>query len=106
MRWREYGERLSKERRGVLRTGEGEVASVVLDAATAGGARALGVPAGRVEAGLWGDFAVIDLEHPSLEGCEVETLGEALVTGADNGVVRGTYVGGNWRQSRSGLPST
>jgi hypothetical protein len=44
---------------------------------------------------------VIDLEHPSLVGCEVETLAEALVTGADNGVVLGTYVGGNWRKSRS-----
>jgi hypothetical protein len=42
---------------------------------------------------------VIDLEHPSIQGCEAETLGEALVSGADNGVVQGTYVGGNWRES-------
>jgi hypothetical protein len=45
---------------------------------------------------------LIDLEHPSLAGCEVETLAEALVTGADNGVVLGTYVGGNWKKKRSG----
>jgi cytosine/adenosine deaminase-related metal-dependent hydrolase len=63
----------------------------VLNAATAGGARALGLRAGRIE------VVVIDLEHPSLAGCEVDTLAEALVSGADNGVVRGTYVGGNWR---------
>ncbi len=99
MRWLEYGQRLRKERRGLLRNGEGEVASTLLDAATAGGARALGVSAGRIDVGHWGDLVVIDLEHPSLAGCEVETLAEALVTGADNGVVRGTYVGGNWRKS-------
>ncbi len=103
MRWLEYGQRLRKERRGVLRSGEGEVASTVLEAATAGGARALGLSAGRIEAGQWGDLVVIDLEHPSLQGCEAETLAEALVTGADNGVVRGTYVGGNWRESRRHL---
>ena len=99
MRWLEYGQRLRKERRGVLRNEEGEVASVVLGAATAGGARALGIPAGRIAAGDCADLVVIDLEHPSIQGCEGEILAEALVTGADNGVVRGTYVGGSWRES-------
>ncbi|MFL5461382.1 MAG: formimidoylglutamate deiminase [Gemmatimonadales bacterium] len=106
MRWLEYGQRLRKERRGMLRSGEGEVAATVLGAATAGGARALGVPTGRIEVGHWGDLVVIDLEHPSLEGSEAETLAEALVTGADNGVVLGTYVGGNWRKSRNAGQST
>ena len=101
MRWLEYGQRLRKERRGLLRTAEGEVASALLDAATAGGARALGIPAGRIDVGHWGDLVVIDLEHPSLAGCEVETLAEALVSGADNGVVRGTYVGGSYRSAAS-----
>ena len=100
MRWLEYGQRLRKERRGVLRNGEGEVASVLLGAATAGGARALGVPAGRIDTGNWADLVVIDLEHPSIQGCEAETLAEALVSGADNGVVGGTYAGGSWRDSR------
>jgi formimidoylglutamate deiminase len=97
MRWLEYGQRLRTEKRGALRSGEGLVAPTVLEAATVGGAQALGVPAGRIEAGRWGDLAVIDLEHPSLAGCDVERLAEALVTGADNGVVLGTYVGGSWR---------
>ena len=85
IRWLEYGQRLRNEKRGVLRSGEGEVAPAVLGAATAGGARALGLPAGRIDVGHWADLAVIDLEHPSLAGCEVETLAEALVSGADNG---------------------
>ena len=36
---------------------------------------------------------------PRSPGYDLETLAEALVSGADNGVVRGTYVGGNWRKS-------
>ena len=100
MRWLEYGQRLRTEKRGALRSGEGLVAPTALDAATLGGAQALGVAAGRIEAGRWADFAVIDLEHPSLAGCDAEHLAEALMTGADNGVVLGTYVGGSWRGTR------
>ena len=37
---------------------------VLLEAATAGGAQALGVEAGRIEPGLWADFAAIDLDSP------------------------------------------
>ncbi len=105
MRWLEYGQRLRTEKRGALRSGEGHVAPTVLDAATIGGAKALGVQAGRIEAGHWADLAVIDREHPSLAGCDAEHLAEALVTGADNGVVLGTYVGGNWRQTRGAVGS-
>jgi formimidoylglutamate deiminase len=100
MRWLEYGQRLRTEMRGALRSAEGLVAPTALDAATLGGAQALGVPAGRIEAGRWGDLAVIDLDHPSLAGCDAEHLAEALMTGADNGVVLGTYVGGSWRGTR------
>ena len=102
MRWLEYGQRLRTGRRGTLQDGAGEVAPVLLDAATAGGARALRLPAGRIAAGLWADLAVVDLDHPSLAGCEAEHLAEALVAGADNGVVVGTYVGGRWRATRGG----
>jgi formimidoylglutamate deiminase len=101
MRWLEYGQRLRQERRGMLRNREGEVAPTVIHAATAGGAAALGIPAGQIETGNWADLVVIDLEHASLAGCEVDTLAESLVSGADNGVVRGTYVGGNWRAAKS-----
>jgi formimidoylglutamate deiminase len=100
MRWLEYGQRLRTEKRGALRGGEGEVAPTVIEAATAGGARALGLPAGRIEARQWADLALIDLAHPSLAECGTEHLAEGLVCGADNGVVRGTYVGGRWRESR------
>jgi formimidoylglutamate deiminase len=104
MRWLEYGQRLRTETRGALRSGDGEVAPTVLDAATAGGARALGLPAGRIEAGHWADLAVIDLDHPSLAGCDAGHLAEAIVCGADNGVVLGTWVGGRWRETHRMAP--
>ena len=106
MRWLEYGQRLRTETRGALRDGDGLVAPSLLDAATVGGAKALGVQAGRIEPGHWADVAVIDLDHPSLAGCDPEHLTEAIVTGADNGIVLGTCVGGNWRPSGYSRSST
>ena len=101
MRWLEYGQRLRTEKRGALRNELGEVAPTALDAATVGGARALGLPAGTITPGHWADLAVIDLDHPSLAGCDPKHLAESILCGADNGVVLGTYVGGSWRESRA-----
>jgi formimidoylglutamate deiminase len=97
MRWLEYGQRLRGELRGALRDAAGELAPVLLDAATAGGARALGVPAGRIAAGAWADFVAIDLSAPALAEVPRERLLEAVVFGAGNEVIAGTYVGGRWR---------
>jgi formimidoylglutamate deiminase len=101
MRWLEYGQRLAGERRGVLAGGDGRVAPVVLAAATAGGARALGLPAGAIAPGLWADFAAIDLGHPALEGAAADDLAAALVFGAGDGAVAATCVGGQWREHRA-----
>jgi formimidoylglutamate deiminase len=98
MRWLEYGQRLRGETRGALADGEGQVARTLLHAATAGGARALALPAGRLEVGNWADLALLDLGHPALAGCDSEHLLEALVFGTDNEVILGTYVGGRWRE--------
>jgi hypothetical protein len=61
----------------------------------------LGLPTGRI--GIWqlGRSGRDRPRAPSRAGCEVETLAEALVSGADNGVVRGTYVGGSYRRAAS-----
>jgi formimidoylglutamate deiminase len=104
MRWMEYGQRLATESRGVLRDPNGSVAKVLWDAATAGGARALDVPAGRIEAGLWADFVAVDLAAPALAGWTPETLLDTLVFGATEGVVAATCVGGEWREHRSPAP--
>jgi formiminoglutamate deiminase len=96
MRWLEYGQRLRSENRGALRDRDGQVARVLFRAATIGGARALGVDAGRIAPGAWADFTAIDLEAPTLAGWEPETLLESLVFGAAEEAVAGTCVAGDW----------
>jgi formiminoglutamate deiminase len=97
MRWLEYGQRLRSERRGALADPRGGVAACVLEAATAGGAAALGLGAGRIAPGEWADFVAVSLTSVPLAGEPAEGLLEAIVFGAGNEVVAGTFVGGKWR---------
>jgi formimidoylglutamate deiminase len=97
MRWLEYGQRLRNEMRGALPHPDGSVAPVLLEAATTGGAQALCVPVGKITAGCWADLVAIDLRAPSLAEVSADYLLDALVFGAGNEVVAGTYVGGRWR---------
>jgi formimidoylglutamate deiminase len=99
MRWLEYGQRLRAERRGALADARGGVAGCLLDAATSGGAAALGTGSGRIAPGEWADFVVIDLNAVPLAGEPTEGLLEAIVFGGGNEVVAGTFVGGKWRAS-------
>ncbi len=97
MRWAEYGQRLRGEMRGALADPLGRVAATLLDAATIGGARALGVDAGRITPGAWADLVAVRLDAPSLAGVPPARLLDGLVFGAGNDVIAGTYVGGRWR---------
>ncbi|HEX5758615.1 MAG TPA: formimidoylglutamate deiminase [Thermoanaerobaculia bacterium] len=100
MRWLEYGQRLRQERRGCVRNPRGEVPQALLDAATRGGARALGLDVGAIAPGLWADLVVVDLEAPALAGWEPETLLASLVLGAGEEVVTASCVGGRWQEHR------
>jgi formimidoylglutamate deiminase len=99
MRWLEYGQRLAGELRGGLPDPRGDVAPILLATATSGGADALGVPAGRFAPGLWADAVAIELTAPTLAEVPRQELLPALVFGAGNEVIAGTYVGGRWRPS-------
>jgi formimidoylglutamate deiminase len=99
MRWLEYGQRLRGELRGALSDPHGEVATTTLEAATSGGAAALGIGGGRIATGEWADFAAVDLTVPALAGVPASGLLDAIVFGAGNGAIAGTFVGGNWRPS-------
>lgn len=101
MRWLEYGQRVKCQGRGILADESGRVAHVLLDAATIGGAAALGVEAGRAAPGAWADFFSVDLTAPALADRDADTLLDALVFGAGNEVIRATCVGGVWRETRS-----
>lgn len=104
MRWLEYGQRLRREQRGALRDPGGGVATALLEAATSGGALALGVKAGRLEPGYWADLVAIDLDVPALTAVDPEHLLEGLVFGVGNEVVSATAVAGRWR--RTGADAT
>jgi formimidoylglutamate deiminase len=101
MRWMEYAQRLATESRGVVRDPRGDVAPLLLQAATQGGAKALGVEAGRIEPGLWADFAAIDLDSTVIAGWTPETLLESVIFGATEEVVAATCVGGEWKEHRA-----
>jgi formimidoylglutamate deiminase len=106
MRWLEYGQRLRGESRGILRDGggdgDGAVAASLLRAATAGGARALGLPCGELAPGCWADLVAVDLGHPSLAGWEPATLLESLIFGAGDEAIVATAVSGEWRRRGDG----
>ena len=73
MRWLEYGQRLASRSRNVLATREESTGGAVFRAALAGGAQALGAPAGIAE-GLPCNFFTLNDSHPALiaadgDGC-------------------------------------
>ncbi|MEM8883477.1 MAG: formimidoylglutamate deiminase [Planctomycetota bacterium] len=101
MRWLEYGQRLRNEERGALRAEDGSVAPGLLRCGTVEGSEALGIPAGRIEAGCHADFVSIDLDHPSLAGWTDETLAAALVFGCPDDVIAEVSIEGRPVYSRS-----
>ncbi|MBX3372310.1 MAG: formimidoylglutamate deiminase [Phycisphaeraceae bacterium] len=94
MRWLELAQRLRLERRAIVTDSSGRVGARLLRCATEGGAASLGLDAGAIRAGARADFAIIDLDHPMLEGSTALTLPDALVLGGGDGVVRETWVAG------------
>jgi formiminoglutamate deiminase len=100
MRALEYAHRTRAETRGIFRDESGRVSKTLLEIATRGGARALGLETGRIYPGYWADFVAIDLTHPSLEGCDEQSLLDAVVLGAGDGIITSTCVGGRWMEHR------
>jgi len=100
VRWLELVQRLARERRGVVRDGEGRSAAPLLTTATTAGARALGLDGrvGVLAEGAWADFVTVDLDGPDLAGSTGDTLAESLVYGAGNRAITATAVGGRWEE--------
>jgi formimidoylglutamate deiminase len=86
-------------------TTDGTLAPRLLAAATAGGARALGLAAGEIAAGCWADLLLLDLDHPDLAGAGADTLPAAFLFGAGNDAVAATAVGGRWSGLAAPLPA-
>jgi formimidoylglutamate deiminase len=95
----EYHLRLQLRQRAILGDPGGDAAPVriagrVLEAATSGGARALGVPAGRIAPGQLAHLTAIDLADPSVCGATPDTLLAAIVFGAERTALSDLWVAG------------
>jgi formimidoylglutamate deiminase len=102
MRLVEYHERLRWGRRVILgddRDGRRETAPALLAMASEGGARSLGIEAGRIEPGAWADLVAVDTDHPALAGWADDdgVLASMLALTAPATVVRDVWVGGERR---------
>ena len=90
----EMNERLRTEKRTALVFNEGDDCAIpCLDAATVGGARALGLDAGQIATGLWADLVSIDLDAPTLAGLDDESLMAGIIFSADARAVQDVMVG-------------
>lgn len=94
MRLLEFAQRLRREERGAVRDQEGHIGRLLMNIATAGGARALGLAAGAIAEGKLADFVAIDTGHPSLAYAPEESLEDALIFGGADGAIAETFVGG------------
>jgi formimidoylglutamate deiminase len=93
----EMNERLRTEKRTALVFNEGEdAAEPCLTAATVGGAQALGLDAGSLSPGLWGDLMSVDLDDPHLAGLDDSSLLAGIIFSADSRAVKDVMVGGKW----------
>ncbi|MCI0363105.1 MAG: formimidoylglutamate deiminase [Phycisphaerales bacterium] len=99
MRWLEYAQRLSTQKRGVCVDETGSVGRKLFEAATINGARSLGVKTGRIQEGFAADFFTIDLTAASLAGWTNETLLDSFVFGSGNEAVAETCAAGRWINS-------
>jgi cytosine/adenosine deaminase-related metal-dependent hydrolase len=84
----------------VLADGSGRVSTILFDAATVGGARSLGINAGRIAPGCSADFATIDLTSPLLDGWTESTLSDLVIFGGSEELILRTCVDGVWSQHR------
>ena len=94
LRLLEYGQRLAQRSRNVLAPAGASTGATLYRAALAGGAQALGAPAGLVP-GAPADFVSLDCEHASLVGRDGDALIDGLIFAAGRSAIDGV-----WRRGR------
>jgi formimidoylglutamate deiminase len=91
--------RLLRLRRAVLDPGLGQPSGLalrLLQLATVGGARSLGLPVGRLAVGAPADFFTVDVDHPSVAGVPADRLLSGVVFAAERQAVREVAVAGRF----------
>jgi formimidoylglutamate deiminase len=95
LRWVEYSARMRYEQRCILVSQEyASPGPFLLDMGTRRGARALGLEAGVITPGMLADFVAIDLNHPMLQGWNVDNLPDMLFFGTSSEVIKRVWVAG------------
>lgn len=95
----EYGQRLRLRQRNVLAQSiHPHVATAMTIQAVRGGARATGRPVGGLAVGQRADFAVLDAEHPALQGLAEESMLSSHVFASSRGsALHDVWVAGEQR---------
>jgi len=97
LRWLEYGQRLTLQRRNVAARGpDVSTGATLYEASLAGGARASGRPLGEISPGCRADLVVLDADHPLLAGCDEGQILDAVIFSGNTTTVRDVMVGGRW----------
>jgi cytosine/adenosine deaminase-related metal-dependent hydrolase len=94
LRTLEYGHRLTFQSRNIFADAERSTGRLLFEAASAGAARAVGLPMGAIAAGNRADFAVLDRAHPTLALAQGDAAIDAWLFAADNGAVKTVYAAG------------
>jgi formimidoylglutamate deiminase len=100
LRWIEYVQRVRHERRGVVVDASGDCGAALLSIGTAEGARSIGIDAGEIAVGRLADFAIVDLQHPTMLNWTPDDFASQVIFGAGTSAVCGVCVGGTWRIRR------
>jgi formimidoylglutamate deiminase len=97
LRWLEYGQRLVTQSRNVAAVRRAETGRTLFELAAAGGARAGGVDAGRLEVGAAADLVLLDDDSPMLAGHTTRSLLDALVFSGFTLPIDRVMVAGDWQ---------
>lgn len=94
LRLLEFTQRLATGRRNVLIADGQSCGRRLYEAATAGGAQALGQPVGRIETGRRADLVELDADHPWLAGLDGDALLDSYVFAHEPGMIHSVWVAG------------
>jgi formimidoylglutamate deiminase len=89
LRWLEYAQRLRSHRRAITTSPEAIYVRTARD-----GARATGRAVGELAIGRRADFLVLDAEHPSIIGPDIETIVDRWITSGRQNCLRDVFIGG------------
>jgi formimidoylglutamate deiminase len=94
LRWLEFAQRLRREQRGIVVDDSHRTASALLKTGTTNGSESIGLDAGAIAPGKLADLIAIDLDHPSMRGCNEDSTLDSLILGSGNGPIDHVWVGG------------